>query len=230
MSVHFDAIADEYHQKAAGTQQAVYDQISQWIDPLVSGKVVLDVGNGGKFAYDVALPSAVTALDLSEKMLAKISNPRVIRLIGNALNMNGVADSSVDFVILGLVLHHIAGSTRRETLSMLRQVLTSARRVLRPGGAILVTETVASPILSGLQRLAYPVSHAFLAPRVGMLYFFSQAELKDAIADVFGRVELHQRTHRIAGWLDPFPGTFPGVLKVPAWTFPMQFRSYLAHV
>jgi ubiquinone/menaquinone biosynthesis C-methylase UbiE len=228
MRVHFDEIADDYHLQAAGTQQAVYDDLETWITPLITGKVVLDVGNGGKFAYDTGLPSAVTALDISEKMLAKISDTRVVRVVGDALKMDGIDDHSVDVVVLCLMLHHMAGRTRLQSLATLRQVLTSARRTVRPGGCVVVTETVATPMFSAAQRLIYPASHAFLAPRVGMLYFFSPLEMESAFRDVFGAVALQTRPHPIKGWLDPFPGTFPGRIKIPAWALPMRFWSYLA--
>jgi len=230
MSAHFDAIADAYHHEAAGAQQAVYDDIAAWISPLIAGKTVLEVGNGGKFAYDTALPSTLMALDVSEKMLAKISDPRVLRVVGDALEMQAVEDHTIDIVVLSLVLHHIVGRTRHESIALLHRVLASARRVVRPGGYVLVTESVATPPLSIFQRIAYPLTHAFLAPRVGMVYFFSATELKAAFQAVFGTITLETRLHPITGWIDPLPGTFPGRIKIPAWAFPTRFRSYLAHL
>jgi hypothetical protein len=128
------------------------------------------------------------------------------------------------------MLHHMAGRSRRESLATLKNVLMSARRTLRPGGCVLVTETVATPLFSAFQRVAYPASYAFLAPRVGMLYFFSPQELTSALREVFGPAALQSRPHPIKGWLDPFPGTFPGRIKIPAWALPMRFWSYLAYV
>lgn len=226
MGTHFDTIADDYHHQAGATQQAVYDDIASWITPTVTGKVVLDVGNGGKFAYDTTLPAAVTALDVSAKMLAKISDPHVRCIVGDALNMDGVSDKSVDVVVLCLMLHHMAGKTRKDSLATLRHVLEATRRVLRPGGTVLITETVTTPLSGVVQRLLYPLSYAFLAPRVGMLYFFSRAEVVGALGEVFGPVGMELRPHPIRGWLDPFPGR----VKIPAWALPLRFWSFLVRV
>ncbi len=99
---HFDSIANQY-QNAADSWQAIYDQMEARINPIVRDKVVLDVGNGGRFAYDTDLPSQVIAMDISPSMLEKIDDPKIVKIVGDATEMETVEDESVDIIIFLLV-------------------------------------------------------------------------------------------------------------------------------
>ena len=68
---HFDRIALRYAQ-ASKSWASLSGQLVERIAPLVRGKTVLDVGNGGFFAYDPASASTVTGLDISPAMLERI--------------------------------------------------------------------------------------------------------------------------------------------------------------
>ena len=61
---HFDAISDRY-EKAAESWTCIYRQIEAFVNPLLPDKIVLDIGNGGYFPYDVDLALRVSVLDIS---------------------------------------------------------------------------------------------------------------------------------------------------------------------
>jgi demethylmenaquinone methyltransferase/2-methoxy-6-polyprenyl-1,4-benzoquinol methylase len=102
------------------------------------GQRLLDVAVGtGLVAAEAARvlgdPAAVTGLDLSEGMLAE-ARRRLgggVRLVQARAEALPVADRSVDFVSMGYALRH---------LSDLGLAFAEYRRVLRPGGRVLLLE------------------------------------------------------------------------------------------
>ena len=105
---------------------------------LAPGQRMLDVAVGtGLVAAEAARvlgdPGAVTGLDLSEGMLAEARRrlPGGVRLVQARAEALPVADRSVDFVSMGYALRHV---------SDLGVAFAEYRRVLRPGGRVLLLE------------------------------------------------------------------------------------------
>lgn len=110
-------------------------------DTLAPGSRVLDVG-GGPGRYAVALAAAghtVTLLDLSPRLLAMAldhARSRRVQLAdiveGTATDLSGFEAASFDAVLLLGPLYHLTEAEDRF------HALREARRVLAPGGAVLV--------------------------------------------------------------------------------------------
>jgi ubiquinone/menaquinone biosynthesis C-methylase UbiE len=216
---HFDDISDRY-ERAALSWREIYEQVEARINPLLKDKVVLDVGNGGHFAYDLHLPRRVIAMDVAPAMLDKIQEPSVEKVVGDAQDMEVIEDESVDIVIFQLVLHHINGPNVKETIELLEKILAEARRKIRPGGHLVVTEVLLSPWLfrleSGLFRATRFILSRFSVP---MIFMFTQPILRERIARVF-RIEPREVETvpiRLTTWADPLGGSFPGLIKLPPW-------------
>jgi ubiquinone/menaquinone biosynthesis C-methylase UbiE len=99
----------------------------------------LDVGAGTGLLTLAAAPEVnhVTALDISSAMCAHLEAKLVSRqilnvdvLVGNATELP-VADTSVDVVLSNYCLHHLRDAEKREALAEIR-------RVLRPGGRLVI--------------------------------------------------------------------------------------------
>lgn len=101
---------------------------------LPTGAVVLDLGGGTGIGAASAVRTAAArgvVVDLSVRMLRQgASYSRLLRVQGDAHRLP-LADASVDAVLCLDALHHF-----RQPL----QALSEARRVLRPGGTILIEE------------------------------------------------------------------------------------------
>lgn len=154
----------------------VYDRLTPEIDAesIAAGleradrsvERVLDVGGGtGRAARSIAAPRRIVA-DPAPGMLAQTDahDVEAVRAVGAALPL---AANSVDAVLVVDALHHIADH---------RGTLAEARRVLRPGGVLVVVEfdptTLRGRLLAAGERL------------VGFdSTFHPSASLREAMAD-----------------------------------------------
>ena len=218
---HFDRISDRYEQ-ARETWSFVYERVGPEIDALVAGREVLDIGSGGEFAYDASRPARVIALDVSPAMLDAIRDARVEKRLGDARDLRGFADASLDVVVFALSLHHMAGTSPRDSAEALGRILASARRVLRPGGHVVVLENLVRPWLFRIECWLFPLTRRILASRdVPMIFFWSLPVFRAAVEREFESVrELHAP---VEGRIDPLGGSFPGIITLPAALFPSDY-------
>lgn len=154
---------------------------------VASGESVLDLGCGeGRFAAELARVGAtVTAVDIAEEPLrrARRHHPDLdLRLIA-AEGAWELSDACFDVVWAGEVIEHVA-----DTAGWLSEL----RRVLRPGGRLLLS----TPSLGRPSLLAAALSAARFArrfdPRGEDLRFYSRATLRSLIED-FGFEDVRVR-------------------------------------
>ncbi|AOX19090.1 ubiquinone/menaquinone biosynthesis methyltransferase [Kozakia baliensis] len=102
---------------------------------LKSGDQVLDVATGtglvAREAARIAGMRNVIGLDMSTGMLAECRRHLPIGLVQADAQHLPLADGSVDFISMGYALRHVTD---------LRATFTSFRRVLKPGGRLLILE------------------------------------------------------------------------------------------
>jgi 2-polyprenyl-3-methyl-5-hydroxy-6-metoxy-1,4-benzoquinol methylase len=148
------------------------------LDHVQSGDRVLDVGCGeGRFAAELALAGAeVVGIDVAEEPLrrARARHPQLdVRLIDG----NGpweLEDASFDVVWAGETIEHVA-----DTSGWCSEV----RRVLRPGGCLLLS----TPNHGRLTRVQLALSarafEAHFDPRVDHLRFYTRGSLTALLTD-----------------------------------------------
>jgi ubiquinone/menaquinone biosynthesis C-methylase UbiE len=108
---------------------------------MVPDAAVLDLGCGAGHASFAVAPHAalVVAYDLTAEMLAIVTREAAARKLGNITTVQGMAeklpfaDAHFDFAITRTSAHHW-----HDVLAALRE----ARRVLKPGGRMLMIDTV----------------------------------------------------------------------------------------
>lgn len=224
---HFDAIAGRYC-ASVETLAPLYDAVRRELDEAVAGKAVLDVGSGGIFPYDRSRAASVAVLDISAAMLAGV--PAGVRaIVADARGMKGCADESFDVVIFSLSLHHVASGTLERTREGVAAALSSAWRVLRPGGELLVYEPVLNTGLHALEKALFRPVRALLAlAGVPMVFFQSRASLTRLLARAcrVDAARVSARPAAVSGWTDPLGGTFPGLVMIPAALHPTRFELF----
>lgn len=227
---HFDRIASDYS-KASDTWSVVYRRIGELVRPVIAGKDVLDIGNGGFFPYDTRDARSVTVLDISPAMLDRLDAPNIRKVVGDARDLSPIPNASQDAVLYLLCLHHICGRNRAQTITYLEKIFTSADRVLRPGGSVMIAEPVTGGWVNAAERLFFPLTRAALAVKnVPMIYFHHPDDIAGRLAGSL-RIPVNavERTPlSVTGWVDPLGGSFPGVIKIPAWSLPTRYVLFRA--
>lgn len=229
---HFDQIAGRY-ERAAGTWKSVYDAIRSRVEPRISGRRVLDIGNGGFFPYDPARARSVTAVDISPEMLERIRVPGISKVVDDARTLERIPNQSFDVVLYFLCLHHINGPDVKSSVQGLTRILSAAKKKLTAGGEILIGEPSPAAGIAGLQDLLYPVTRSLLASqKVSMIYFFKKQVLVSALAQILQIAWEQVRCEPIPahGWVDPLGGSFPGILKIPSSLLPTRYHFLSAQL
>jgi SAM-dependent methyltransferase len=151
----FFAGNQKYARMVAGL--ATYRNIREAVNESIAGrKRLLDIGNGGVFDYDTELAGEIVGVDLFLDGEGLVTPPNVTLRRGDALDLDE-PDAAYDGVLIVLVLHHLVSSTVDGTVENIRKAIAEARRVLEPGGKLILVESCVS-------TRAYSVIRHLFAP------------------------------------------------------------------
>ena len=139
---------------------------------LRDGMRLLDVASGTGLMVKAALelgvaPALITGVDPSRGMLAQNRDHHSVTLLEGKGEALPCADASFDFVSMGYALRHVED---------LRKLFGEFRRVLKPGGRILILEITrpTNPVAFWLMRFYMQK----LIPRIGWLRRRNKATVK----------------------------------------------------
>ncbi len=131
-----------------------YRRIRETIEhELVGVEKLLDVGNGGVFAYDTSVVGRIVAVDLFLDD-GREAPPNVEFRRGDALAL-AEGDQTYDAALYALVFHHLTGTSASTVERNTRRALEEAHRVLRPGGRLVVVESCVPTWFYGVERILF---------------------------------------------------------------------------
>jgi SAM-dependent methyltransferase len=127
---------------------------------------LLDVGNGGVFEYDPSVVEEIVACDLFlDESAGGEYPPNVTARRGDALALTE-PPGSFDAVIEAFLYHHLTGERADDSVPNTRRALAEAKRMLVPGGRLIVVESCIPSWLFGIERALYRPLRRLAATRL----------------------------------------------------------------
>jgi hypothetical protein len=184
------------------------------------------------FLYATKLPQKVIALDVSSKMLERITDPAIKKVVCDARSLDAIKDDSLDVVLFCFAIHHISGNSVRGSFQFRDEMFNVARSKLRKTGKLNIIEALVRAPLVIPQKMLYPLTEWTLARSdIPMIFFHSQRDLSESMSRAFSIEvdELEIRSFPAAkGWIDPFACSYPGVIKIPTRFLPHTSAMVIA--
>lgn len=199
----FDAQAGAYHGGPPGPMMPFHRRTAARLQASLRGEVLCIGGLWAQIDLE-ACECELTVGDVSEGMLAYWASERVRTRVCDALSLP-FEDASFDHIVFPLVLHHIAGKHGPQARALVRRALAEARRVLRPGGTLWISEFCVSRAVYAVELVASPLTRAALGVAgIPLVIMHSRGFYRDALADAgFAGVEFARVRAEETGPFDP---------------------------
>jgi len=223
---HFNKISKKY-QKNIGDKKKIYENLSTIISPLIKNKNILDIGSGGNIFYDYSLSNKVIAIDSSEKMLKNSSDKNIKSIISDAKDMKEISDNSIDVILIVFALHHINGKKYSSAISSLKKVIKESNRKLTTNGEIIIVELTLNNLFFFIERFSYKLIYNILKMlKTDMVFFYNDKTIVNSLSEISINSKIVIKNIKMKGWLDPLLGTFPGIIKIPAFLMPTSMKVF----
>ncbi len=174
---YFRKIRSDYQRSVErDTVAGVHRRARAAVEPALHG-VVLDLGSGGVTEYRPGRIGYLISMDNVLEFLKHSRNESAADVCGDVMAIP-LRTASVDVIVMQFVLHHLTAGSYDRNIRNVAEAASEAARVLKPGGAIFIIDSMTSSLFERLQAWGYAVSHAGLRLlRKPMVFFFSAARL-----------------------------------------------------
>lgn len=131
------------------------------IEEGLSGKVAAIGGIWAQADMSACRDLDLTVVDVSPKMLERWEAAGFQTIRGDA-RRTPFHDESIDHVVLPLILHHVTDGSWSESRRQVARVLEEARRILKRGGRVWISDYSVGSIVYVAQRLASALTKRIL--------------------------------------------------------------------
>jgi 2-polyprenyl-3-methyl-5-hydroxy-6-metoxy-1,4-benzoquinol methylase len=192
------------------------------------GASLLDVGCGAGntlvYLRDETGVSDVAGLDISPHYL-QLTRER----LGCETYEGSILDASLvetlgprfDFVVLAAVLHHLIGSSRRESKGFARLAVANAFKLLKPNGFVLIHEPIYSP-----RPFTWAV---FWAKKLGTALTSNRIELATSWANIGPPVVSYLSNEELLRMVSSQPGSRVADLEIEPGPLPPLVNQLFGH-
>jgi len=221
---------DDRHQvmqrgnEGEGVRCLCYERQARFVQPyLAPGAVVLDAGCGPALPYTKDPGCFLIGIDPSIESV-RANEALDLRVYGTAAALP-IPNHSLDAVLCFYSIHHVVGSTVRDTHADVRKVLSEFSRVIKPGGHLLIFEVSPWWPFWLAEQMTWDTAKRILKSKLDM-YFWSAASLSAVAQEVFPNAKLTIKSFGTSS-LSTFPPIFAHPwLRVPRFLYPFHVRSY----
>ena len=214
----------EHGSAEPGVRRCCYAEQAAAIETLIpGGAVVVDVGCGPALSYQRPESSFLIGVDMSYESLR--ANTEVDLPVYASAGELPLTDGSADAIVSLYAIHHFGGQNRRENELRVAQGFAEFRRVLKPGGSLLIFELSPWWPIWQAQRTTWNLVRK-LMPAMDIFFWRERALLNVAARNFGGKATL-RRVRFKAPLLTPIPPVFAcPALKIPRLLFPFHVNLY----
>lgn len=211
------------HNAKEGVNEVFYAKQFAYLESVLKPDMtVVDIGCGPSVGYRRP-PGLLIGVDPSYELI--FANRTVdVRIFGGAQALP-IATASADVVVCFYSIHHMIGRSIRETRENVHAAFGEFKRILKPGGKVVVFEVnpywpfwIAEQLFWGLTRRLFGRAIDF--------YFWSRRGLKLLGHAYFGNAKLETAWYT-APWRTTFPPAFSlQWLRMPFLLYPFHVARY----
>jgi len=212
------------HNAKEGVNEVFYAKQFAYLESILQpGMTILDVGCGPAVGYRRPPGTLLIGVDPSYQSIAA-NNSVDVRIFGGAQALP-IAAAAVDIVVCFYSIHHMIGASIDETKRNVRAAFEEFKRVVKPGGKIVVFEV--NPYLPFwiAQRLFWSLARRLFGSAIDF-YFWSSSGLERLGHELLGGTE-PERERYSASWRTSFPPAFSiQWLRMPFLLYPFHVARY----
>jgi SAM-dependent methyltransferase len=207
-----------------GVWSVCYQQQDELLQSVIKpGSLVVDVGCGPSLPYSKPKDTFFVGVEASYQSV-RLNAGVDMRIYGTATSLP-LPESSVDAIVSFYAVHHMTGETVAENFRNAARAFSEFRRVIKPGGELLVFEISPWTPVWLSEKMLWNRARSLLGKRLDMFFYSVRAY------QALGRVTLPGAQFSVRPFRAPMTTMMPlsfsvHWLQVPRAVVPMSYNLF----